>query len=528
MTIACCNEVFEVGSYGAAAATQLIAPLQDDAANTDVADLSAGGHTGTFTGGANTEDATTAGPNSWLTKALAFDGTEHVTFGTGFGTAPSAFTLFAWVKHLSGTANSTIISRWDTGIGGTSKYYLFRRNNAAGTCQGFAYDGTDDSATFTGTSLADNAWHAVAFTFDGSTLRGWMDGTLSGTTGSSGGNSNTFNTNLTIARRNAAVSSDYLTGEMAGVIVRHDYLSDSELDEILAGLEPINSVDPEVSGTETNGATLSCDPGTWGLPSPFSGGNNGTIVYSYQWTRSTDATGTGETDIVGATSSTYVPIAVDIGKYLRCRVRASNTGGFDPAADTNSNFTGAIAAVSPQLGIPTAISTPTDGTYAWNNEDNLTNDGLSSAETDTAEEGDDLSYSVFATGFGLAIPDGATFDGLRVTLAGMHSNGGVNASNNVALIRPIIEGVQTGDDKGDAYQLSGTPEDKVYGGPTDKWGMGAITAAEWNSGDTGIRIQWGVNDGDSIVIDSVRYEVFYTAGSGEAGEQSAVFFGCAF
>jgi hypothetical protein len=131
-------------------------------------------------------------------------------------------------------------------------------------------------------------------------------------------------------------------GRIAGVGAATTILSGAEILEIANGPEPTNSVAPVVSGTETEGETLSCTTGTWGLPSPFSGGTNGTITYSYQWTRSDDGSGAGEADISGATSSTYLLDAADVAKYIRCRVRGTNDGGFDSTADTNSNFTGAI------------------------------------------------------------------------------------------------------------------------------------------------------------------------------------------
>jgi hypothetical protein len=50
-------------------------------------------------------------------------------------------------------------------------------------------------------------------------------------------------------------------------------------------------------------------------------------------------------------------VTADVGKFIRCRVRASNTGGHDPDADTNSNFTGAIQAAGgdSSVSIPIAM-----------------------------------------------------------------------------------------------------------------------------------------------------------------------------
>lgn len=120
-------------------------------------------------------------------------------------------------------------------------------------------------------------------------------------------------------------------------------LTTAEVGQLVAGAELVNSVAPAVSGTETEDETLSVTTGTWALPAPLAAESNGTASYAYQWTRSNDGAGAGEADISGATSSTYTLQSADVGKFIRCRVRASNDGGYDPDADTNSDFTGSIA-----------------------------------------------------------------------------------------------------------------------------------------------------------------------------------------
>lgn len=99
---------------------------------------------------------------------------------------------------------------------------------------------------------------------------------------------------------------------------------------------------PVVTGTATQGQTLSCTTGTWtGAP---------TITYAYQWYRAlvdgsnnvlTDGNGNPlGTPIGGATSSTYVLVLADVGSKIFCTVTASNAGG-STAAD--SNVTAAVA-----------------------------------------------------------------------------------------------------------------------------------------------------------------------------------------
>jgi len=103
------------------------------------------------------------------------------------------------------------------------------------------------------------------------------------------------------------------------------------------GAPPSNTVAPAVSGTATNGQTLSSTTGTWTAAPPITG-------YAYQWQRA-------GSNISGATSSTYVLVAADVGSTIRCVVTATNAIS---AVDANSNSTASVAAVAP--GIPTGVS----------------------------------------------------------------------------------------------------------------------------------------------------------------------------
>lgn len=95
----------------------------------------------------------------------------------------------------------------------------------------------------------------------------------------------------------------------------------------VAGLAPVNTVAPVVSGSVTVGQTLSTTNGTWtGTPTP---------TFTYQWQRVT-------TNISGATSSTYVTVAADVGNTIRCVVTATNAIS---AVSANSNSTATIVAV---------------------------------------------------------------------------------------------------------------------------------------------------------------------------------------
>ena len=88
---------------------------------------------------------------------------------------------------------------------------------------------------------------------------------------------------------------------------------------------PVNSVLPAISGTTTEGETLTCSSGTW---------SNTPDVYAYQWARS-------GVPIIGAAANTRVLAEADVGATLTCTVVATNLG---VSAVATSLPTAAIAA----------------------------------------------------------------------------------------------------------------------------------------------------------------------------------------
>lgn len=94
---------------------------------------------------------------------------------------------------------------------------------------------------------------------------------------------------------------------------------------------PVNTVAPVVSGTTTEGQTLTCTEGTWTGTLP--------ITYAYQWYRDDGFTLTP----VGTNSSTYTLVAGDVGYNIFCNVTATNGAGSTPQV---SNTVGPIASAA--------------------------------------------------------------------------------------------------------------------------------------------------------------------------------------
>lgn len=139
--------------------------------------------------------------------------------------------------------------------------------------------------------------------------------------------------------------------------------------EVLGVTAPSNSVAPAVTGTPTEGETLTCTDGTW----------TGMSSVAKQWRRDT---GSGYTNISGATAGTYDLTSDDVGAMVRCRVTATGPGGTTSA---DSNEVGPVtAAESAPVNTVTPSVTPTYYTVG----DELTCDG----GTWTGEPEPDLAY----------------------------------------------------------------------------------------------------------------------------------------
>ena len=106
---------------------------------------------------------------------------------------------------------------------------------------------------------------------------------------------------------------------------------------------PVNVGLPTVTGTVRQGATLTATPGAW------SGAI--TITYSYEWQRC-DVNGTGCAAIGGATATTYVLVAADVGNTIRVLVVATNSDGSAQA------YSSPTAEVAPPNSAPANTAQP--------------------------------------------------------------------------------------------------------------------------------------------------------------------------
>jgi hypothetical protein len=110
------------------------------------------------------------------------------------------------------------------------------------------------------------------------------------------------------------------------------------------GTAPVNSTAPTITGSPTEGQTLTANPGAWSGSTPMSLG--------YQWRRC-DSTGTNCLDITGASATTHALVTADIGHTIRMRETATNTYG---QSSIDSAATAAISGTPPANSTPPTIS----------------------------------------------------------------------------------------------------------------------------------------------------------------------------
>jgi hypothetical protein len=113
---------------------------------------------------------------------------------------------------------------------------------------------------------------------------------------------------------------------------------------------PVNTAVPAITGTAKDGQTLTSTTGTWT--------GTTTLTYARQWRRC-DSAGANCADISGATATTYVLAAADVGTTIRVVLTASNSAG---NASATSTATAAVTAAAPaNSALPAITGTAKEG-----------------------------------------------------------------------------------------------------------------------------------------------------------------------
>jgi hypothetical protein len=208
---------------------------------------------------------------------------------------------------------------------------------------------------------------------------------------------------------------------------------------VVTGLIPVNTTLPSISGTAQVGQTLTAAQGIW---------TNIPDVFTYQWNR-------GGTAIVGATASTYVPVAADVGALLTISVVATNASG--PSLPATSGSTASVIDIIPTNTSVPVISgtaqvgqtlTATSGTWTHNPTSygyqwNRLGAAIAGATSSTyvlvaADTGDTLTVSVIATNSG-----GPSSSATSAATAAVTAAGAVPSNTAIPVVTGTAQAGQT-------------------------------------------------------------------------------------
>jgi subtilase family serine protease len=152
-----------------------------------------------------------------------------------------------------------------------------------------------------------------------------------------------------ISGSNGACSTAYLCNGVSGYDGPTGIGTPNGSSSAQAPAPPSNTSPPTISGTTTQGQTLTANPGSWsGSPSP---------TYTYQWQQCSGGTCT---DVLGATAQTYTLTSGDVGKTIDVVVTATNASG--SAAATSAQ----TASVAPAPADFSLSASPASATMARN------------------------------------------------------------------------------------------------------------------------------------------------------------------
>lgn len=168
----------------------------------------------------------------------------------------------------------------------------------------------------------------------------------------------------------------------------------------------------------------------------------------------------------------------------------------------------ALAATSGPNNPSTGANDVSVGTVAWSNTGNIFTSNNVYATVSLPTSGNISNY-LKATGFGFAIPAGATIDGITISVE--RKSGNANKFRDSA-IRIIKGGVISSTNRASATSYPTSDTVAIYGGPADLWGE-TWTPSDINNSNFGVAFSSTryASGGNSVVsVDHITITVTYT------------------
>ena len=180
---------------------------------------------------------------------------------------------------------------------------------------------------------------------------------------------------------------------------------------------PANNAAPALSTTTPQvGAAITITTGSW---------SNSPTGYAYQW-----AYADTSANIAGAATSSYTPVAGDVGHTLKCTVTATNANGSASAASNTSGVVAAASAPSNTVAPALSSTSPTQG-----NAVSVTNGTWNGSPTGYAYQwyyADTSAAISGATASSYTPVAGDLGHTLRCTVTATNANGSTAASSNTS------------------------------------------------------------------------------------------------
>lgn len=279
------------------------------------------------------------GPGGALDDAgLVFDRDLSDYLAANNPTLSSNGTIACWFKTDETSFSKIIFDVRDAANDGPLLFW----NVAGPYIQGVR----NPDSVFSSSGYTDNAWHHVLFSWTNTFCYLYIDGSLVNTNGPHGTQTVSVTATIEIGRSKTS-GQGWWDGALADVRL-YDTNEAANVATIRNEAKPTASA--TISGTAEVGQTLTAVPTS----------NDSTVTWAYQWYRDADGSGTADTTISGATSSTYVLTGDDLNKYVRVGVTATNTGGAGLVSDQGlSDYTAQVAAASTPPTITSATITGT-------------------------------------------------------------------------------------------------------------------------------------------------------------------------
>lgn len=197
--------------------------------NTSIIDESGEGNSGVLNTGDGATNKSVAGK---FNRAITFDGIDdYVALGNPVSLQiTETITLSAWIKSNDKSEKKRIINKLDSGAGQQS-YTLFTGTNGKVIFK-FWTGGVAKSVSST-TDIVDGNWHQVIATYDGSSMRIYIDGVLEATTSSITGAIDNDSSNVDIGRK--ADNNQFFNGQIDDVRIYNRALSSEEVLSLFQG-----------------------------------------------------------------------------------------------------------------------------------------------------------------------------------------------------------------------------------------------------------------------------------------------------